>query len=75
MIYLASQHPSASPDLKVMANRMPANMWYNGIHLFLELLKNQFPVSLEYMLYFVYKAYFIITFFLKSVPDFEKNID
>ncbi|KAK2059310.1 hypothetical protein LY76DRAFT_472217, partial [Colletotrichum caudatum] len=41
--FLASQHPSASPDLCRLASKyaMPARMWRHGIHSFLELLRHR----------------------------------
>jgi hypothetical protein len=38
--FLASQHPSATPAVKMLAIKyaMPARLWRHGIHSFLELL-------------------------------------
>jgi hypothetical protein len=39
--FLASQHPSVTPALDVLATKyaMPARMWSHGIHSFLELFR------------------------------------
>lgn len=70
---LASQHPSASPVLKRLAEKyaMPARMWRYGIHSFLEVLRQRLPESLDYMLNFIYLAYSQVTMLLESVPDFR----
>lgn len=71
--FLASQHPSASPVLKRLAEKyaMPARMWRYGIHSFLELLRHRLPDSLEHMLTFIYMAYSMMTLLLESVRAFE----
>ncbi|KAJ5104872.1 DNA/RNA-binding domain E.t1.c1-type [Penicillium alfredii] len=73
--FLASQHPSASPVLKRLAEKyaMPARMWRYGIHSFLELLRQKLPASLDYMLSFIYLAYSMMTLLLESVPAFEET--
>lgn len=70
--FLASQHPTASPALRRLANKyaMPARMWRHGIHSFLELLRQQLPGSLEHMLAFVYIAYSMMALLMESVPSF-----
>lgn len=72
--FLASQHPSASPYLKGLAESfvMPARMWRYGIHSYLELLRNRLPDSYEHMLTFIYLAYSMMTLLLESVPKFEE---
>ena len=49
---LISQHPSATPALKQLAENcaMPSRMWRYGIYSFLELLCQKLPTSLEFML-------------------------
>ncbi|PUU73083.1 hypothetical protein B9Z19DRAFT_1069268 [Tuber borchii] len=44
--FLASQHPSASPALRRLADKyaMPARMWRHGIYSFLELLRHRLPM-------------------------------
>lgn len=71
--FLASQHPSASPVLKRLAEKyaMPARMWRYGIHSFLELLRHRLPDSLEHMLTFIYMAYSMMTLLFESVRAFE----
>lgn len=71
--FLASQHPSASPVLKRLAEEyaMPARMWHHGIHSFLELLRQRLPDSLDHMLNFIYLAYSMVTLLLESVPAFR----
>ncbi|KAJ6142227.1 DNA/RNA-binding domain E.t1.c1-type [Penicillium chrysogenum] len=73
--FLASQHPSASPVLRDLADKygMPARMWRYGVHLFLELLRRKTPDSMEHMIDFIYLSYSIITLLLESVPDFKKT--
>jgi hypothetical protein len=73
--FLASQHPSASPMLKRLAEKyaMPARMWRYGIHSFLELLRHRLPDSLEHMLTFIYMAYSMMTLLLESVRAFEET--
>ena len=73
--FLASQHPSAGPVLKDLADKyaMPARMWRYGVHSFLELLRQKLPDSMEYMLDFVYLSYSMITLLLESVPVFRET--
>jgi Est1 DNA/RNA binding domain len=52
---------------------MPARMWRNGIHAFLELLRQQLPDSYEHMLAFVYIAYSTMALLLESVPSFRET--
>ncbi len=49
---------------------MPARMWRNGIHAFLELLRQQLPDSYDHMLAFVYIAYSMMALLMESVPSF-----
>jgi hypothetical protein len=71
--FLKSQHPSASPALRRLAAKhsMPARMWKHGIHSFLELLRNQLPNSIDYMLALIYLAYQMMTLLYETVPAFE----
>ncbi|KAJ5255838.1 hypothetical protein N7505_010989 [Penicillium chrysogenum] len=71
--FLASQHPSAGPVLKDLADKyaMPARMWRYGVYSFLELLLQMLPGSMEYMLDFIYLSYSMITLLLESVTDFR----
>lgn len=71
--FLASQHPSAGPVLKTLAEKysMPARMWKYAIHSFLELLRQKLPGSMEYMLDFIYLSYSMMTLLLESVSDFK----
>ncbi|KAJ5360408.1 DNA/RNA-binding domain E.t1.c1-type [Penicillium concentricum] len=73
--FLASQHPSAGPVLKELADKyaMPARMWRYGVHSFLELLRQKLPGSMEYMLDFIYLSYSMITLLLESVPGFRET--
>ncbi|CAI7671135.1 unnamed protein product [Penicillium viridicatum] len=73
--FLASQHPSAGPVLKELAQKyaMPARMWRYGVHSFLELLRQKLPGSMEYMLDFIYLSYSMITLLLESVPHFKET--
>ncbi|KAJ5182848.1 DNA/RNA-binding domain E.t1.c1-type [Penicillium capsulatum] len=73
--FLASQHPSASPVLKRLADKyaMPARMWRYGIHSFLELLRQRLPESLDYMLNFINLAYSMMTLLLESVSSFRET--
>ena len=49
---------------------MPARMWRNGIHAFLELLRKQLPDSYDHMLGFLYTAYSVMALLKESVPSF-----
>ncbi|KAL7274419.1 hypothetical protein RUND412_002677 [Rhizina undulata] len=71
--FLASQHPSASPSLRRLAQKyaMPARMWRHGIHSFLELLRHRLPESFEHMLAFIYLAYSMMALLYETVPAFE----
>lgn len=71
--FLASQHPSASEDLKRLAAKhsMPSRMWRHGIHPFLELLRYRLPSSLDHMLAFIYLAYAMMALLYETVPTFE----
>ncbi|KAF8852975.1 hypothetical protein BDZ45DRAFT_694644 [Acephala macrosclerotiorum] len=71
--FLASQHPSATPDLRELASKyaMPQRMWRHGIHSFLQLLRSHLPNSLEHMLSFIYFAYSMMALLYETVPTFE----
>ncbi|KAK4243072.1 hypothetical protein C7999DRAFT_18519 [Corynascus novoguineensis] len=73
--FLASQHPSASPNLRGLATKyaMPARMWRHGIHSFLELLRHRLPESRDYMLTFIYLAYSMMALLYEIVPAFEET--
>ena len=73
--FLASQHPSAGPILKDLADKyaMPARMWRYGVHSFLELLRQKLPGSMAYMLNFIYLSYSMITLLLESVPSIKET--
>jgi hypothetical protein len=73
--FLASQHPSAGPVLKHLAEKyaMPARMWRYAIHSFLELLRQKLPGSMEYMLDFIYLSYSMMTLLLESVSEFKET--
>ncbi|EPE06809.1 telomerase-binding protein est1a [Ophiostoma piceae UAMH 11346] len=70
---LASQHLSASPALRRVAQKyaMPARMWRHGIHSFLELLRHHLPEAREHMITFIYTAYSIIALLYESVDAFR----
>ncbi|KAJ6126065.1 DNA/RNA-binding domain E.t1.c1-type [Penicillium samsonianum] len=72
---LFSQHPSANPTCKYLADKykIPARMWRYGIHSFLELLRKKLPGSEEYMLWFINLSYTMITSLLESVPVFTET--
>ena len=71
--FLASQHPAISLAVQRLAvkHAMPARLWRHGIHSFLELLGNRLPLSLDYMLAFIYLVYSMMTILLETVPIFE----
>lgn len=71
--FLASQHPSATPNLRKLAAKysMPARMWRHGIHAFLEVLRHRLPDSLEHMLAFIYIAYSMMALLYETVPTCE----
>lgn len=68
----ATQHPSATPALRGLANKysMPARMWKHGIHAFLEVLRHRRPQSQDYMLAFIYLAYQMMALLFETVPSF-----
>ena len=72
-LFLASQHPAASPAQSRLAAKysMPARMWRHGIHAFLEILRHRLPDSLEHMLAFIYIAYSMMALLFETVPTFE----
>ncbi|KAI5362473.1 putative tetratricopeptide-like helical domain superfamily, DNA/RNA-binding domain, Est1-type [Septoria linicola] len=69
---MATQHPSATPALRGLANKysMPARMWKHGIHAFLEVLRHRRPQSQDYMLAFIYLAYQMMALLFETVPSF-----
>ncbi|TGO07446.1 hypothetical protein BTUL_0275g00080 [Botrytis tulipae] len=71
--FLASQHPSASPSLRILPSKyaMPARMWRHGIQSFLELLRGRLPASHDHMLAFIYLAYSMVALLYETVPAFE----
>ena len=71
--FLASQHLSASPILKDLADKyaIPARIWRYGVYSFLELLRQKLPGLIEYILDFIYLSYSMITLLLESVTDFR----
>lgn len=72
--FLASQHPSASPALRTLAEKytMPARMWKHGIHSLLQLLLRKIPeAGLNYMLAFIYLSYQMMALLYETVPAFE----
>jgi len=73
--FLASQHPSAGPDLRELATTysMPGRMWKHAIHGFLELLRRSQPVPLDYMLEFIYLAYQMMALLYETVPSFGET--
>ncbi|KAK1047099.1 hypothetical protein LTR74_017831 [Friedmanniomyces endolithicus] len=70
---MATQHPSATPDLKALPTMysMPARMWKYGIHDFLEVLRSRRPSSQEYMLSFIILAYQMMMLFYETAPVFS----
>ena len=66
--FLASQYPSASPELRCLAVKysMPARMWRHGIHPFLEPLPYRLPGSLNHMLACICLVYSMISVCLLS---------
>lgn len=69
----ASQHPAASEPLQRLALKysMPARMWKNGIHSFLEVLRRRLPDSMDYMLQFIYTAYQMIALLYETIEAFK----
>ena len=72
-IFLASQHPSASPAPSNMACKYatPARMWSNWIHAYLERLRRRLPGSRHHTLALIYIAYSMMALFYETVPAFE----
>lgn len=70
---LASQHPSAPPELRALASerQIPFRMWKYAIHAYLELLRQHLPDSLEFMEAFIYLAYQMMALLYETVPLFE----
>ena len=60
--FMASQHPSASPALRRLAEKysMPARLWQHALNSFLELLRDQMPGSSAHMLEFLGLAYSLL---------------
>ncbi|KAK1085329.1 hypothetical protein LTR48_004632 [Friedmanniomyces endolithicus] len=69
---MATQHPSATPDLKALPTMysMPARMWKYGIHDFLEVLRSRRPSSQDFMLSFIYLAYQMMALLYETAPIF-----
>ncbi|KAK0310398.1 hypothetical protein LTR01_003550 [Friedmanniomyces endolithicus] len=69
---MATQHPSATPDLKALPAMysMPARMWKYGIHDFLEVLRSRRPTSQDPMLSFIYLAYQMVALLYETAPIF-----
>ncbi|TEY71388.1 hypothetical protein BOTCAL_0094g00320 [Botryotinia calthae] len=69
--FLASQHPHASPALRRLASKyaMPARMWSHGISSFLEFIRDRLPISLDYMLSFIYLAYSVMATLYECKPS------
>ena len=70
---LASQHPSASKQLKGLANEhhMPVRMWKHAIHAYLEVLRQHLPESIDFMLNFIYLSYQMMCLLLETVEMFK----
>ncbi|KAF4547350.1 Est1 DNA/RNA-binding domain-containing protein 2 [Elsinoe fawcettii] len=70
---LASQHPSAPPELRALASerQMPFRMWKYAIHAYLELLRQHLPKSLEFMEAFIYLSYQMMALLYETVTLFE----
>ncbi|RKF78237.1 putative telomerase-binding protein est1a protein [Golovinomyces cichoracearum] len=73
--FRATQHPTACLPLKALASKcsMPARLWRHGIHPALELLRKLLPLSLDYMLAFIYTSYSTIALLYETVSVFEKT--
>ncbi|KAJ5504617.1 DNA/RNA-binding domain E.t1.c1-type [Penicillium fimorum] len=73
--FKVSQHPSASPALRGLADKYqtPARMWRYGVHSFFEQLLQKSPDSTEHMLNFIYFSFRMITCLLECVPDFRET--
>jgi hypothetical protein len=78
--FLASQHPSASPELRRLAAKygMPGLMWRIGIHPFLEELRLRLSVddqdprdTREHMIAFIHMCYQMVVLLYETVPVFE----
>lgn len=71
--YLASQHPSANPPLRKLADQysMPARLWKYGIYAFLEVLRSRLPESRAHMEHFIFIAFSTMCMLYETVPAFE----
>ena len=72
---LASQHPSAPPDLQNLAleYKIPTRMCLHGIYSFLEVLRDHLPASLDFMLAFLYLSYSMTALIYEAIPSFENT--
>jgi len=69
---LASQHPSATLELRELAleHDIPARLWHHGVHSFLQILQQHLPASLDFLLAFLYLSYSMMTLLYETVPRF-----
>jgi hypothetical protein len=69
---LASQHPSASPELRELVARYDilGRMWRHGVHSFIKVLQRHLPSSLDFMLEFIYLSYSMMALLYETVPVF-----
>ncbi|KAJ5389779.1 uncharacterized protein N7496_000847 [Penicillium cataractarum] len=69
---LASQSPISGSELREIPGnyQMPARMWRYGIHLFLDLLLENLPDSLDFLIEFTQLAYSMMTLCLESFEVF-----
>ena len=58
-------------DTTTVKESMPKRMWFNGIGNLLNVMRNDLPQSLEYMLAFIHESYNILTHILETVSLFE----
>ncbi|PWW75364.1 hypothetical protein C7212DRAFT_352758 [Tuber magnatum] len=72
----SSQHPSARPTLRRLADKCAtlALMWRHRIYISLELLRHGLPYLLEHMLTFISLAYTIMALYMSGATDFCPTI-
>lgn len=71
--FSASQHPSASPALKILATKygMPTRTWRHGIHSLVEVLRKQLPEFQEFIRTFIILAYGMMSLMDETITKFE----
>ncbi|KAF7866864.1 hypothetical protein EAF04_005705 [Stromatinia cepivora] len=71
--FLASQHPSASPDIRHLALEyaMPGRLWVHGAYSYLIFLSLRLPDLLDHTNKFTYMVYSALDFLYEAIPSFR----